>query len=95
MGEILANVTWPGRGGKTPIPAARVTMRLSPGGPQADLDGSRGRINNRAHLDGDGPVEIEKNLPIDIVPHQVLNPENRGEAHTAGDWLHAADRLWE
>lgn len=75
-------------GSSAPIPAARVTTRLGPGGPQADLDGSRARINNRAHLDRDGPVEIERDLPIVIVPHQALDPENRGEAHTARDWLH-------
>ncbi len=27
-------------------------------------------------------------VPIVIVPHQALDPENRGEAHTARDWLH-------
>ena len=36
----------------------------------------------------DRDVEIEKDLPIVIFPHQALDPENRGEAHTARDWLH-------
>ena len=49
------------------------------------IDGSPGSTS-RMPLDRD--VEIEKDLPIVIFPHQALDPENRGEAHTARDWLH-------
>ena len=34
----------------------------------------------------DRDVEIERDLPIVIVAHKALDPENRGEAHTARDW---------
>ena len=45
-----------GNGRGALIPAVRVTTRLAPGGPYADVDGTRAWITNRAHLDGDGPV---------------------------------------
>jgi hypothetical protein len=35
----------------------------------------------------DHGAEIEGDLPIVIIPHQALDPENRSEAHTARDWL--------
>jgi hypothetical protein len=30
---------------------------------------------------------IERDLPIVLVPHQAMDPENRSAAHTARDWL--------
>ena len=54
-----------------PIPAVCVTTRLGPGGPSADLESSKARITNRAHLDGDGPVakgaacdQVRKEMPM-------------------------------
>jgi hypothetical protein len=35
----------------------------------------------------DHGAEIERDLPIVIVPHQALDQENRSEAHAARDWL--------
>jgi hypothetical protein len=49
------------------------------------IDGSPGLTASDAP---DRDVEIERDLPIVIVPHQALDPENRGEAHTAREWLH-------
>src|SRR5437667_5542282 len=57
-----------------------MTTRLGPGGPQADLDGSRARITNRARLDGDGPVakgaardQVRKETPM---PPLILSSDS-------------------
>src|SRR3984893_1914029 len=48
-----------------------MTTGSARGGPSADLEGSRARITNRAHLDGDGPVakgaardQVRKEMPM-------------------------------
>src|SRR3984893_1661870 len=48
-----------------------MTTGSARGGPSADLEGSRARITNRAHLDGDGPVakgaardQVGKEMPM-------------------------------
>jgi hypothetical protein len=46
------------------------------------MDGSPGLTVSDA-LDSD--VEIEKDLPIVIVPHQAPDPDARGEAYTPHD----------